>query len=192
MYIMAIIVFETEWKIKMIFKLFRAFFKIGLFMFGGGSAIIPLLQAELVERKKWLNEKEIMDYYSIGQCTPGIIAVNVSTFTGYKLGGIKGAVASTLGVIMPSLIIIIMIASLINLFLDNQYVMHAFTGIRIAVVALIADVVLSMGRKNIKDRYQFAIFAAVVILMLALSISPVWVICGAGALGLILRRGKTV
>lgn len=176
----------------MIFKLFRAFFKIGLFMFGGGSAIIPLLQAELVERKKWLNEKEIMDYYSIGQCTPGIIAVNVSTFTGYKLGGIKGAVASTLGVIMPSLIIIIMIASLINLFLDNQYVMHAFTGIRIAVVALIADVVLSMGRKNIKDRYQFAIFAAVVILMLALSISPVWVICGAGALGLILRRGKTV
>ncbi len=160
-------------------------------MFGGGSAIIPLLQAELVERKKWLSEKEIMDYYSIGQCTPGIIAVNVSTFTGYKLGGIRGSVAATLGIIMPSLIIITLIASLINLFLDNQYVIHAFTGIRVAVAALIADVVLSMGRKNIKDEYQFAIFVVVAALMLTLSLSPVWVICGAGALGLILRRGKT-
>jgi chromate transporter len=175
----------------MIFKLFAAFFKIGMFMFGGGSAIIPLLQAELVERKKWLSEKEIMDYYSIGQCTPGIIAVNVSTFTGYKLGGIRGSVAATLGIIMPSLIIITLIASLINLFLDNQYVIHAFTGIRVAVAALIADVVLSMGRKNIKDEYQFAIFVVVAALMLTLSLSPVWVICGAGALGLILRRGKT-
>lgn len=175
----------------MIFKLFTAFFKIGMFMFGGGSAIIPLLQAELVERRKWLNEKEIVDYYSIGQCTPGIIAVNVSTFTGYKLGGVKGAISATLGTIMPSLIIIILIASLINLFLDNQYVMHAFDGIRIAVVALIADVVLGMSRKNIKDKYQFAIFVSVVVLMLTLSLSPVWVVCGAGALGLILRKGET-
>ena len=174
----------------MIFKLFITFFKIGMFMFGGGAAILPLLQTEVVERKKWLKEKDVVDYYAIGQCTPGIIAVNVSTFTGYKMAGVKGAIAATMGVITPSLVIILILAGVISLFLNNEYVLHAFTGIRVVVTALIADIVLNMGRKNIKDRYPLAIFVAVVGLMLAVSLSPVWVVCGAAVLGLFLRKGK--
>ena len=166
------------------------FFKIGMFMFGGGAAMIPLMQAELVKRKKWLTEKDMMDYYSIGQCTPGIIAVNVATFTGYKLGGIGGSIAATIGVILPSLITITIIASLIDLFLNNQYVMHVFNGIRIVAVALMADVVLNMARSNIKDRYQVLIFFAVIISMLAFAVSPIWIVCASGALGLFWRRRK--
>jgi len=166
------------------------FFKVGMFMFGGGAAILPLLQAEVVERKKWLSEKEVVDYYAIGQCTPGIIAVNVSTFTGYKLAGVKGAIAATMGIITPSLIIILALAGIISLFLNNEYVLHAFTGIRVVVTALIADIVLNMSKKNIKDIYQFLIFVGVAVLMLAVSVSPAWVVCGAAVLGLSMRKGK--
>lgn len=173
----------------MLRELFWSFFKIGLFTFGGGYAMIPLLQAELVERKKWLDDDEIMDYYSIGQCTPGIIAVNVSTFTGYKLCGVRGAVVSTLGMVTPSLIIITILANIINLFFDNPYVVHAFTGIRIVVIALMLDVVLNMWRKNISDWWQWIIFAAALGVMFFCSVSPVWVVLGAGLAGLILRRG---
>ncbi len=174
----------------MIIKLFMTFFKVGMFMFGGGAAILPLLQAEVVERKKWLSEKEVVDYYAIGQCTPGIIAVNVSTFTGYKLAGVKGAIAATMGIITPSLIIILALAGIISLFLNNEYVLHAFTGIRVVVTALIADIVLNMSKKNIKDIYQFLIFVGVAVLMLAVSVSPAWVVCGAAVLGLSMRKGK--
>ena len=174
----------------MIIKLFMTFFKVGMFMFGGGAAILPLLQAEVVERKKWLSEKEVVDYYAIGQCTPGIIAVNVSTFTGYKLAGVKGAIAATMGIITPSLIIILALAGIISLFLNNEYVLHAFTGIRVVVTVLIADIVLNMCKKNIKDIYQFLIFVGVAVLMLAVSVSPAWVVCGAAVLGLSMRKGK--
>ena len=130
----------------MLLELFWSFFKVGLFTFGGGYAMIPLLQAELIERKKWLTEDEIMDYYSIGQCTPGIIAVNVSTFTGYKLKGIAGALVATAGIIAPSLIIIMTLANILNIFFDNPYVVHAFTGIRVVVIALMLDVVFGMWK----------------------------------------------
>lgn len=174
----------------MLAKLFWSFFKIGLFTFGGGYAMIPLLQAELVERKKWLNDSEIMDYYSIGQCTPGVIAVNVSTFTGYKLGGFWGAVAATSGIVSPSLIIITILAKVINLFFDNQYMMHAFTGIRIAVIALMADVVVSMWRKNITDWRQLMIFILVLGMMIFAAVSPIWIVIATGTLGLALKRGS--
>lgn len=174
----------------MLRELFWSFFKIGLFTFGGGYAMIPLLQAELVERKKWLDDDEIMDYYSIGQCTPGIIAVNVSTFTGYKLCGLPGAVVSTLGMVTPSLIIITLLANIINLFFDNPYVVHAFTGIRIVVIALMLDVVLTMWRKNIRDWWQWLIFAVAFGVMLWCAVSPVWIVLGAGLSGLILRKGS--
>ncbi|MBQ1611956.1 MAG: chromate transporter, partial [Alphaproteobacteria bacterium] len=140
--------------------------------------------------KKWLSEKEVVDYYAIGQCTPGIIAVNVSTFTGYKLAGVKGAIAATMGIITPSLIIILALAGIISLFLNNEYVLHAFTGIRVVVTALIADIVLNMSKKNIKDIYQFLIFVGVAVLMLAVSVSPAWIVCGAAVLGLSMRKGK--
>ncbi len=172
----------------MLLELFWSFFKVGLFTFGGGYAMIPLLQAELIERKKWLTEDEIMDYYSIGQCTPGIIAVNVSTFTGYKLKGITGALVATAGIIAPSLIIIMTLANILNIFFDNPYVVHAFTGIRVVVIALMLDVVLGMWKKNIKDKYQWLIFVLAVAVMIFLSLSPVWVVAGAAAFGLFMQR----
>ena len=172
----------------MLLELFWSFFKVGLFTFGGGYAMIPLLQAELIERKKWLTEDEIMDYYSIGQCTPGIIAVNVSTFTGYKLKGIAGALVATAGIIAPSLIIIMTLANILNIFFDNPYVVHAFTGIRVVVIALMLDVVLGMWKKNIKDKYQWLIFILAAAVMIFLSLSPVWVVAGAAAFGLFMQR----
>lgn len=172
----------------MLLELFWSFFKVGLFTFGGGYAMIPLLQAELIERKKWLTEDEIMDYYSIGQCTPGIIAVNVSTFTGYKLKGIAGALVATAGIIAPSLIIIMTLANILNIFFDNPYVVHAFTGIRVVVIALMMDVVFGMWKKNIKDKYQWLIFILAAAVMIFLSLSPVWVVAGAAAFGLFMQR----
>lgn len=172
----------------MLLELFWSFFKVGLFTFGGGYAMIPLLQAELIERKKWLTEDEIMDYYSIGQCTPGIIAVNVSTFTGYKLKGIAGALVATAGIIAPSLIIIMTLANILNIFFDNPFVVHAFTGIRVVVIALMLDVVFGMWKKNIKDKYQWLIFILAVAVMIFLSLSPVWVVAGAAAFGLFMQR----
>ena len=172
----------------MLLELFWSFFKVGLFTFGGGYAMIPLLQAELIERKKWLTEDEIMDYYSIGQCTPGIIAVNVSTFTGYKLKGIAGALVATAGIIAPSLIIIMTLANILNIFFDNPYVVHAFTGIRVVVIALMLDVVFGMWKKNIKDKYQWLIFILAVAVMIFLSLSPVWVVAGAAVFGLFMQR----
>ena len=173
----------------MLGKLYCSFFKIGLFTFGGGYAMIPLLQAELVERKKWLNDDEIMDYYSIGQCTPGIIAVNVSTFTGYKLAGFWGALFATAGIVTPSLLIITLLANILSLFFENPYVVNAFTGIRIVVIALMCDVVFNMWRKNITDWLQWLIFFAVLGAMVLASASPVWVVIIAGLFGLFTHRG---
>lgn len=182
--------FQTAERLKMLLELFWSFFKIGLFTFGGGYAMIPLLQSEIVERKNWVSEEEIMDYYSIGQCTPGIIAVNVSTFTGYKLRGIKGAVAATLGIVCPSLIIITALANILNILIENEAVNHAFSGIRIVVIALMADVIINMWRKNIKDFWQFMVFAIAVTAMVFWGASPFWIIIAAAFFGLVLRKGN--
>ena len=143
-------------------KLFFSFFKIGLFTFGGGYAMLPLLKAEVVEKQKWLTEDELLDYFSIGQCTPGIIAVNVATFSGYKLKGITGAVITTLGIICPSIIIICLIAAVLNLYINNEMVIHALAGIRIGVCALITVLVLDMAKKIYKQsqhkKLHFTIF----------------------------------
>lgn len=170
---------------SMLWQLFAAFFKIGLFTFGGGYAMIPLLQAELVERKKWTSEEEIMDYYSIGQCTPGIIAVNVATFIGYKQKRLAGAIAATVGMILPSFMIILALANIIRLYMENAYVTHAFAGIRIVVIALIADVVLSMSRKAVGGLFQGAVFAAALLYLLLFGGSPTVVVMTAAAAGLL-------
>ena len=151
--------------------------------------MIPLLQAELVKRKGWLSDEEIMDYYSIGQCTPGIIAVNVSTFTGYKLAGFWGAVCATAGIVTPSLLIITLLANILSVFFGNPYVMNAFTGMRIVVIALMCDVVLGMWRKNITDWLQWLIFIAVICAMFFASASPMWVVIITGLFGLFMHRG---
>jgi len=158
------------------------FFKIGLFTFGGGLAMLPLLKAEIVDKRRFLTEEELMDLYSIGQCTPGIIVVNVVTFIGYKQLGIIGAIVSTLGAITPSLIIITAIASVLQQFMDNQYVAQAFVGIRLCVLALIASMIYDMARRNVKGWYGVAVFIAALGLLVGAGFSAVViVICAAVA-----------
>lgn len=173
---------------KLLWQLFFSFFKVGLFTFGGGYAMIPLLQAELVEKRKWISESDLMDYFSIGQCTPGIIAVNVATFCGYKMKAKTGAVIATFGIIVPSMILIILIASVLHNFLDNPYVIHAFAGVRIVVVALIAETLISFWKKGIRDKTGIAVFLVSTGLLIGLGVSPAVIVLLAVAFGLILQK----
>ena len=174
---------------RVLFDLFLSFFKIGLFTFGGGYAMLPLMQAELVKKKKWASEEEILDYYSIGQCTPGVIAVNVSTFIGYKLGGAAGALTGLLGIVTPSFIIIILLANVLEFYMDNKYIEHAFAGIRIVVIALIFDVVISLWKQAVSDYVTKIIFLLAIASLIWLSASSVQVVLAALVIGLLLKRG---
>ena len=141
-------------------ELFITFFKIGLFTFGGGYSMLPMLTREVCNNKKWVVEEEILDYYAIGQCTPGVIAVNVATFIGKKENGILGAFFATLGVISPSIIIISIISYILTGFVSNKYVGYFLSGIRISVTALLIVTITKLIRKNVAN-----IFAIVVLFL---------------------------
>lgn len=175
-----------------LWKLYALFFKMGLFTFGGGYAMLPILQKEAVEKQKWITEEELLNYYSIGQCTPGIIAVNAASFIGYKLRKIGGLISATLGVISPSLIIIILVAALLRKYMDNQYVQWAFGGIRISVIALIIDTVWDMWRKGIKDVRGYVVFAAAALLLWFFDLSAILIVILAAGFAFMpsLRRAK--
>ena len=136
---------------KTLIDLFFTFCRIGGLTFGGGYAMLPMIQKEIVEEKKWATEEEVLDYYAVGQCTPGIIAVNTATFIGYKVQGIIGAIVATLGVVFPSLIIITIIAALLKNFASYAIIQHAFSGIRIVVIALIISAILKLAKTSIKS-----------------------------------------
>ena len=171
--------------IRELWNLFALFFKIGLFTFGGGYAMLPLLKAELVNKRRFVNEQELLDLYSIGPCTPGIIAINVATFIGYRQKGVCGAIITTLGMVLPSLVIIVLIASVLQNFADNRYVAYAFAGIRICVAALIADVLFDLTRKNIQNWQNTLIFIGALVLLVGLGLSAVWIVIIAGMTALI-------
>ena len=157
-------------------KLLTIFCKIGLFTFGGGYAMLPLLKREIVNKHNFLTEEELLDLYSIGQCTPGIIAVNVATFIGYRQKGVWGSIFATLGITLPSFIIIILIASLLKLYIHHRYVAYAFSGIRICVIALIADIAYDLWQKNVKGISNNIIFIFSIVLLSFFNISAVWII----------------
>lgn len=175
-------------------SLFALFFKIGLFTFGGGYAMLPLLKDEVVNKRRFVSDEELLDLYSIGQCTPGIISINVATFIGYQQKGIGGAVAATSGIVLPSLIIITLVASILQQFMDNRYVAYAFAGIRICVAALIADVIYDLAKKNIKNYMAGIIFIGALVLSVWGNLSAVWIVLIAGgcalAIGEISRKVK--
>lgn len=173
---------------KEIFKIFFIFFKIGLFTFGGGYAMLPIIKRELVDNLNWITESDILDYYAIGQSTPGIIAVNTATMTGYNLKGIAGALAATSGFVMPSLIIITIIASYFSRFQEIELFQHAFSAIQIAVVALIVDIVIKMWNKSDKSKISLLIFILAFILLAFFRISPVYVILASAVSGIIIQR----
>ena len=172
---------------KKILKIFFIFFKIGSFTFGGGYAMLPIIKRELVDNLGWIQEKDIYNYYAIGQSTPGIIAVNTATMTGYSLQGVKGALAATTGFILPSLIIITFIASFFKRFQEISVFQHAFTAIQIAVVALIIDIVIKMWQKSDKSKFSFFLFILAFLLLVLFDISPVFVILASAAAGVLIQ-----
>ena len=153
--------------------LFLTFAKVGVMTFGGGYAMLPILQREMVENKHWATEEELVDYFAIGQCTPGVIAVNTATFVGQKLRGIVGGIVATLGVVFPSLVIISLLAGVISAFSHLQWIQHAFGGIRICVCILICNAVVKLYKKAVVDKLTLAVFLLVTLGSYFLPVSPV-------------------
>lgn len=177
---------------KELWELFVVFMRMGAFTFGGGYAMLPIIQKEIVEKRNWATNEEIMDYYAIGQMTPGIIAVNTATFIGYKLKGIIGGIVATLGMVTPSLVIITIIAAFFKNFAHYPVVQHAFGGIRLVVIALIIQTVYTMAKKTIHDKLTIALFVVGFILLIVTPISPVWIIVCSALIGLVASRKKEV
>lgn len=177
---------------KTLIDLFFTFCRIGGLTFGGGYAMLPIIQKEIVEEKKWATEEEVLDYYAVGQCTPGIIAVNTATFIGYKVHGIIGAIVATLGVVFPSLIIITIIAALLKNFANHSIVQHAFSGIRVVVIALIVSAILKLAKTSIKNSTTLIIAIIAFILVAFVNLSPIYIVIAAACIGLILKfiRGR--
>ncbi len=178
---------------KKYLNLFFVFASIGAVTFGGGYAMLPILQREVVEKRNWATEEELMDYYAIGQCTPGVIAVNTATFIGRKLYGTLGGIVATLGVVAPSAVIITLIALFLANFAHLAWVRHAFAGIRACVCVLILDSVIKLGKKSVIDVRCALIFAAVLAVALFTKVSPILPVVAAGFAGWLLCpdfRGK--
>ncbi|MEJ6951328.1 chromate transporter [Natronospora cellulosivora (SeqCode)] len=177
---------------KDIWKLFIIFCRIGGFTFGGGYAMLPIIQKEIAEVRKWATEEEIIDYYAIGQCTPGIIAINTATMIGYRHKGVLGALAATLGMVFPSLLIITIIASFFQRFQEYQMVQHAFAGIQIAVIALIVQIVMKMWKRSVKDYFGAIVFIMGFLLLSFFRFSPIIVIVASAVAGIIVHSRRVI
>ena len=191
---------------NILIDLFLTFARIGVCTFGGGYAMLPILQRELVEDKKWATETELADYYAVGQCTPGIIAVNTATFVGRSQAGIAGGVIATLGLVFPSLVIIMVIAAFLQNFMHLEFVIHAFNGVRAGVVALILSSVIKLFKNAVIDWPTRVIYAVVLVMaaagafctmpqgtlgaVLGFILSPVFLVIAAGVAGLCVRAAK--
>ena len=191
---------------NLLVDLFLTFARIGVCTFGGGYAMLPILQRELVENKKWATETELADYYAVGQCTPGIIAVNTATCVGRSQAGIAGGIVATLGLVFPSLVIIMVIAAFLQNFMHLEFVVHAFNGVRAGVVALILSSVIKLFKNAVIDWPTRIIYAVVLVMagygaffslpqgalgtVLGVVTSPVFLVIAAGAAGLCVRAAK--
>ena len=172
---------------KELLELFLAFAKVGVMTFGGGYAMLPILQRELVENRGWVQEEELMDYFAIGQCTPGIIAVNTATFVGQKRRGTWGGISASLGVIFPSLVIISLLAGLISNFSHLAWVENAFAGIQVCVCVLIFNAVVKLWKSAVKDKWALGIFLCVLAASVLLDLSPVGYVLFAAAAGILIK-----
>ena len=171
--------------IKLNLELFWSFFKIGGMTFGGGLTMLPMLEHELVQKKEWVSEEELLDCYAIGQCTPGIIAVNTATFVGYKKNKISGGIFATLGMIFPSILIITIIAMFLKNFMDNIWFQHALQGVRGVVCALLCNTVINLCKKSLKNLFTELVFLAVLLLGFFTKIPTIILVLLAAAAGII-------
>ena len=170
-----------------LWTLFITFAKVGVMTFGGGMAMLPILQREVVQNKGWASDEELTDYFAIGQCTPGIIAVNTATFIGQKQRGVLGGVVATLGMVFPSLVIITALAGLITNFAHVAWVQHAFAGIRVVVCVLIFNAVLKLWKSAVHDVWGALLFAAVLAATLLTSLSPVVYVLLSAVAGIVIQ-----
>ena len=171
----------------MLWDLFLTFAKVGVMTFGGGYAMLPILQREVVENKGWATEEELTDYYAIGQCTPGIIAVNTATFIGNKNKGVLGGIVATLGVVFPSIVIITLIAAFLQNFADLAIVKNAFAGVRVCVCVLVFNAIRKLWKKAVVDQGAMAIYIVALLAMVLFDLSPVIIVLGAGLVGVIIQ-----
>ncbi|MDR1590087.1 MAG: chromate transporter [Oscillospiraceae bacterium] len=170
--------------------LFLVFARVGITTFGGGYAIMPVLDRELVKKRGWASHEELLDYYAVAQCTPGVIAVNTSTFIGYRRAGVTGGIAATLGLVFPPTVIICVIAAALSGFMYLPAVRHAFAGIRVCVCVLIAKTLAGMLKKSAPDLPAKAIFTAVFILSAFLSFPTAALVAAAGVAGLAISAAR--
>lgn len=173
---------------KKYIDLFLAFAKIGVMTFGGGYAMLPMLERELIDNRGWTTNEELMDYFAVAQCTPGVIAVNTATFIGYKLYGNLGGIVATLGVVFPSLVIITTIAGVLTNFDDIPAVKHAFAGVRVCVCVLIFNAVVKLWKGAIKDKAALVLFVVIFLLSVFLDVSPVVYVIACAAAGIFLTK----
>lgn len=173
---------------KKLLELFVAFAKVGVMTFGGGYAMIPILEREIVDRQGWASGEELMDYYAVGQCTPGVIAVNTATFIGYSVAGVPGGIVATLGVVFPSLVIITVIAGILTNFADIPAVKSAFAAIRVCVCVLIFNAVLKLWKKAVPDKATLILFLLVFIPSVFFDISPIVFVVFCAVAGILLTR----
>lgn len=174
--------------VKILTDLFLTFMQVGGLTFGGGYAMLPILQREVVEKRDWATDEELSDYFAVGQCTPGIIAVNTATFVGQKQAGILGGIVATLGVVAPSLVIISILTGFINTFAELAVVKNAFAGIRVCVCVLIFNAVCKLWKGSVKSKLALAIFAVVTLGSLFFDLSPVLFVVVAAVLGIGLEQ----
>lgn len=177
-------------KLKQFLELYFVFAKIGTFTIGGGLAMMPMIQKELIEKRHWITDDELLDYYAVGQSTPGIVAVNVSTFVGYKQLGILGGIIATFGMVTPSLVIIMLLANFINSIDDYPIVQKALKGINVAVTALLTSVVVNFSKKTIKNIFNAICMIISFVVVFFLKIQSFYIILAALLIGTIITAIK--
>ena len=173
---------------KTLLQLFAAFARVGVMTFGGGYAMIPILEREIVDRHGWATSEELMDYYAVGQCTPGVIAVNTATFVGYSVAGVPGGIMATLGVVFPSVVIITVIAGILTNVADLPSVKSAFAAIRVCVCVLIFNAVMKLWKKAVPDKATLVLFLLVFLLSVFLDLSPIVFVVLCAVAGIVLTR----
>lgn len=176
---------------KMLGELYFAFLRIGALTFGGGLTMLPMLKYELVEKKNWISEEELIDCYAIGQCTPGIIAINTATFVGYKKQGISGGVISTLGMVTPSVVIITAVAAFLQNFMDNVWLQHALMGVRGVVCALMLNTVINLAKKSLVSITSCILCGVVLLITLLTEIPTILIVVVSALLGILLEMAES-
>jgi chromate transporter len=171
-----------------LFEIYLTFFKISSVTFGGGMAMLPILQREIVQDKSWIKDEELLDYYALSQGLPGIIAVNVAVFIGYRKRGVWGAVSASLGIVTPCIIVIVLIAAFLSNFQDYTLVKYAFAGIASGVSALIFNSVASLFKKSVIDFKSIIIYLVTLVLLLILPLSPIVFVLAGALVGVIMKK----